>query len=88
MVQIQPIRLELSLAYSSHPTSINIFPFDSFWRAAIQMPPFDCEEHCQAPDEFYSGAPWVYQPENEELYIRAGIKNLRQALSSDDHSVK
>ena len=48
-----------------------------FWKAATRMPSFDCQEHCQAPDEFYSGSPWVSKPENKELYARAG-KKLQQ----------
>ena len=48
-----------------------------FWKAATRMPSFDCQEHCQAPDEFYSGSPWVSKPENKELYARAGEKLLQ-----------
>ena len=28
------------------------------------IPSFDCEERCQAPNEFYSGIPWLSNPEN------------------------
>ena len=51
-----------------------------FWKAATRMPSFDCQEHCQAPDEFYSGSPWVSKPENKELYARAGKKLLQRSI--------
>ena len=34
------------------------------------IPPFNCVEHCQAPDEFFSGGPWVYHPKDRILQLR------------------
>ena len=33
------------------------------------MPQFDCAARCQAPDAFFSGAPWLSHPENGTLFI-------------------
>ena len=33
---------------------------------------FNCKERCQAPDEFFSGAPWLVQPSSGSVQIRAG----------------
>ena len=34
------------------------------------LPPFNCSARCQAPDAFFSGAPWLAYPENGILKIR------------------
>lgn len=35
------------------------------------MPRFNCTERCQAPDEFYSGSPFLSNPEKGILPLRA-----------------
>ena len=32
------------------------------WSTATELPPFDCRERCQAPDNFFSGIPWLSRP--------------------------
>jgi hypothetical protein len=34
------------------------------------IPPFDCLQRCQAPDEFFSGGPWVYHPKDKVLQLK------------------
>jgi hypothetical protein len=33
---------------------------------------FNCKERCQAPDEFFSGAPWLVQPYTGIVNVKAG----------------
>jgi hypothetical protein len=33
------------------------------------MPAFNCVERCQAPDEFFSGGPWLYHPKEKVLRL-------------------
>jgi hypothetical protein len=40
------------------------------------IPPFNCMERCQAPDEFFSGGPWVYHPKEKVLKLREGEKGF------------
>ena len=37
-----------------------------------EIPRYNCSERCKAPNEFYSGAPFLTIPENGDLKIRAG----------------
>ena len=36
------------------------------------VPRYHCSERCKAPNEFYSGAPFLTIPENGDLNVRAG----------------
>ncbi len=40
------------------------------------IPPFYCAEQCQAPDEFFSGGPWVYHPRNRILLLKSNDKSF------------
>lgn len=41
-----------------------------FQQTFANLPSFNCEARCQAPDVFFSGAPWVSHPENGTLKIK------------------
>ena len=58
-----------------------------------EYPPFDCAERCQAPNPFYSGIPWLSNPENGKLTLsetsygllewqiwQDGLKNGKQSF--------
>jgi hypothetical protein len=37
-----------------------------------EMPAYDCSSRCQAPDEFFSGMPWIAIPKNKILNLKPG----------------
>ncbi len=40
------------------------------------IPPFNCVERCQTPDEFFSGGPWLHHPKDGILQLQKGETGL------------
>ncbi len=54
-----------------YPNLTNNFVF-SLTDAISEMKPYDCAGRCQAPDEFFSGSPWVALPSSKILNVKPG----------------
>ena len=46
-----------------------------FQEVFSNLPPFNCSARCQAPDAFFSGAPWLAHPEDGILKIQENENN-------------
>ena len=40
--------------------------------------PYNCEEHCQAPDSFFSGSPWLSSPSDGTLDLLEGREGFME----------
>ena len=57
--------------------NIKCFHFNfRFWKDANKMTPFDCDDLCEQPDEFFSGAPTRVNKDLDKVWVRAGKNTL------------